>query len=138
MEFFNNIIKGLEVILVLYFSLTLNVLLKQEGERIKYWTFKINIPSSSNGRQINWMLTLRKVGIPSFEFEGSGMGSAYTDTKIQKIDSEFFGSNYLKFLYSAGSLYSQLGVCTPSNITLSESEQVFYIDIRLPTPPENN
>lgn len=30
------------------------------------------------------MLTLRKVGIPSFEFEGSGMGSAYTDTKIQK------------------------------------------------------
>lgn len=36
------------------------------------------------------MLTLRKVGIPSFEFEGSGMGSAYTDTKIQKIDSEFF------------------------------------------------
>ena len=103
MEFFNNIIKGLEVILVLYFSLTLNVPLKQEGERIKYWTFKINIPSSSNGRQINWMLTLRKVGIPSFEFEGSGMGSAYTDTKIQKIDSEFFGSNYLEFLYSAGS-----------------------------------
>ena len=93
----------------------INVLLKQEGERIKYWTFKINIPSSSNGRQINWMLTLRKVGIPSFEFEGSGMGSAYTDTKIQKIDSEFFGSNYLKFLYSAGSLYSQLGVCTPCN-----------------------
>ena len=117
---------------------SLNVPLKQEGERIKYWTFKINIPSSSNGRQINWMLTLRKVGIPSFEFEGSGMGSAYTDTKIQKIDSEFFGSNYLEFLYSAGSLYNQLGVCTPSNITLSESEQVFYIDIRLPTPPENN
>lgn len=116
----------------------INVPLKQEGERIKYWTFKINIPSSSNGRQINWMLTLRKVGIPSFEFEGSGMGSAYTDTKIQKIDSEFFGSNYLEFLYSAGSLYSQLGVCTPSNITLSESEQVFYIDIRLPIPPENN
>ena len=116
----------------------INVPLKQEGERIKYWTFKINIPSSSNGRQINWMLTLRKVGIPSFEFEGSGMGSAYTDTKIQKIDSEFFGSNYLEFLYSAGSLYSQLGVCTPSNITLSESEQVFYIDIRLPTPPKNN
>ena len=119
-------------------SSSLNVLLKQEGKRIKYWTFKINIPSSSNGRQINWMLTLRKVGIPSFEFEGSGMGSAYTDTKIQKIDSEFFGSNYLKFLYSAGNLYSQSGVCTPSNITLSESEQVFYIDIRLPTPPENN
>lgn len=61
------------------------------------------------------MLTLRKVGILSFEFKGSGMGSAYTDTKIQKIDSEFFGSNYLEFLYSAGSLYSQLGVCTPSN-----------------------
>lgn len=116
----------------------INVPLKQKGERIKYWTFKINIPSSSNGRQINWMLTLRKVGIPSFELKGSGMGSAYTDTKIQKIDSEFFGSNYLEFLYSAGSLYSQLGVCTPSNITLSESEQVFYIDIRLSTPPENN
>ena len=32
MEFFNNIIKGLEVILVLYFSLTLNVLLSQDGE----------------------------------------------------------------------------------------------------------
>ena len=119
-------------------SSNINVPLNQEGERIKYWTFKINIPSSSNGRQINWMLTLRKDGIPSFEFEGSGMGSAYTDTKIQKIDSEFFGSNYLEFLYSAGGLYSQLGVCTPSNITLSESEQVFYIDIRLPTPPENN
>lgn len=29
MEFFNNIIKGLEVILVLYFSLTLNVRLSQ-------------------------------------------------------------------------------------------------------------
>ena len=38
----------------------INVPLKQEGERIKYWTFKINIPSSSNGRQINWMLTLKK------------------------------------------------------------------------------
>lgn len=83
------------------------------------------------------MLTLRKVGgILSFKFEGSGMGSAYTDTKIQKIDSEFFGSNYLEFLYSDGILYR--GVCTPNNITLSESEQVFYIDIRLPTPPENN
>ena len=75
------------------------------------------------------MLTLRKVGIPSFEFEGSGMGSEYTDTRIQKIDSEFFGSNNLEFLYSAGSLYNQLGVCTPSNITLSESEQVLYIYI---------
>lgn len=31
MEFFNNIIKGLEVILVLYFSLTLNVRLNQDG-----------------------------------------------------------------------------------------------------------
>lgn len=117
----------------------INVPLKQEGKRIKYWTFKINIPSSSNGRQINWMLTLRKFEIPSsFYFEGSGMGSAYTDTKIQKIDSEFFGLNHLEFLYSNGGLYNQLGVCTPSNITLSESEQVFYIDIRLPAPPENN
>lgn len=60
--------------------------------------------------------------------------------RILKFKNRFriFGSNYLEFLYSAGSLYSQLGACTPSNITLSESEQVFYIDIRLPTPPENN
>ena len=43
------------------------------------------------------MLTLRKVGIPSFEFEGSGMGSAYTDTKIQKIDSEFLDQIILNF-----------------------------------------
>lgn len=43
------------------------------------------------------MLTLRKVGIPSFEFRGSGMGSAYTDTKIQKIDSEFLDQIILNF-----------------------------------------
>lgn len=85
------------------------------------------------------MLTFRRsAGILSFEFKGSGVGSAYTDTKIKKIDSEFFGSNYLEFLYSGGITCDQLGVCTPSNITLSESEQVFYIDIRLPTPPEDN
>ena len=34
MEFFNNIIKGLEVILVLYFSLTLNVPLEQYAKAI--------------------------------------------------------------------------------------------------------
>ena len=84
------------------------------------------------------MLTLKKLGISSFEFEGSGVGEAYTEIKTQEVDSSYFGLNSLEFLYSAGSLYSQLGICSPSSVTLSESEQVFYIDIRLPTPPENN
>ena len=42
MEFFNNIIKGLEVILVLYFSLTLNVLLSQDGYVIPSYTITFN------------------------------------------------------------------------------------------------
>ena len=43
MEFFNNIIKGLEVILVLYFSLTLNVPLNQDGKTLTTYTIKIRI-----------------------------------------------------------------------------------------------
>lgn len=116
----------------------INVLLSQSGRRVKYWTFRINIPSSSNGRQINWMLTLKKLGISSFEFKGSGLGEAYTEIKTQEVDSSYFGLNSLEFLYSAGHLYSQLGICSPSSVTLSESEQVFSIDIRLLSPPENN
>ena len=56
MEFFNNIIKGLEVILVLYFSLTLNVRLYQDGKKEDYviptgivkctWTI---LPNNSSG-----------------------------------------------------------------------------------------
>ena len=42
MEFFNNIIKGLEVILVLYFSLTLNVPLNQSGYVIPSYTITFN------------------------------------------------------------------------------------------------
>ena len=42
MEFFNNIIKGLEVILVLYFSLTLNVPLDQDGYVIPSHTITFN------------------------------------------------------------------------------------------------
>ena len=84
------------------------------------------------------MLTLKKLGISSFEFEGSGLGEAYTEIRTQKVDSSYFGLNSLEFLYSAGHSYSQLGVCSPSSVTLSESEQVFSIDIRLPSPPENN
>ena len=116
----------------------INVPLNQSGRRVKYWTFRINIPSSSNGRQINWMLTLKKLGISSFEFKGSGLGEAYTEIKTQEVDSSYFGLNSLEFLYSARHLYSQLGICSPSSVTLSESEQVFSIDIRLPSPPENN
>ena len=82
------------------------------------------------------MLTFKKSGISSFEFKGSGVGEAYTEIKTQEVDSSYFGLNSLEFLYSH--LYSQLGICSPSSVTLSESEQVFYIDIRLPTPPENN
>ena len=48
MEFFNNIIKGLEVILVLYFSLTLNVPLSQSGE-VKYYSITVRISQSITG-----------------------------------------------------------------------------------------
>lgn len=73
--------------------------------------------------------------MPFFELIGSGMGNAYTDTKTQKIDSKFFGLNNFQFYYSAGILYDQLGICEPSNIILSESEQVFSLDIRILQPP---
>ena len=45
MEFFNNIIKGLEVILVLYFSLTLNVRLYQDGKKEDYGYLRFQIRS---------------------------------------------------------------------------------------------
>ena len=45
MEFFNNIIKGLEVILVLYFSLTLNVPLSQDGKKEDYGYLRFQIRS---------------------------------------------------------------------------------------------
>ena len=52
MEFFNNIIKGLEVILVLYFSLTLNVPLNQDGYVIPTGIVKCTwtiLPNNSSG-----------------------------------------------------------------------------------------
>ena len=53
MEFFNNIIKGLEVILVLYFSLTLNVPLKQDG-KVEIIVADINFTVRNNtSRYIN-------------------------------------------------------------------------------------
>ena len=58
MEFFNNIIKGLEVILVLYFSLTLNVPLSQSGKSPE-WVYVFNanpdiVQTEYNSKNDRW------------------------------------------------------------------------------------
>ena len=91
MEFFNNIIKGLEVILVLYFSLTLNVPLNQEGkiESKKYWEFNISIPantSTGSPKPWNWNLKFSNLQGQNFSISSSSAGASYTHIEKMEVD----------------------------------------------------
>ena len=67
MEFFNNIIKGLEVILVLYFSLTLNVPLNQDA-KARYYLFVHYIGKSVLGGECK--IEYRVTGAVTDSWEG--------------------------------------------------------------------
>ena len=140
MEFFNNIIKGLEVILVLYFSLTLNVPLNQEGkiESKKYWEFNISIPantSTGSPKPWNWNLKFSNLQGQNFSISSSSAGASYTHIKKMEVDPIYYGMCNLLFEYGAGVVTTQVGFISPSSITLDSSEQVFYLSASILTPP---
>ena len=140
MEFFNNIIKGLEVILVLYFSLTLNVPLNQEGkiESKKYWEFDISIPantSTGSPKPWNWNLKFSNLQGQNFSISSSSAGASYTHIEKMEVDPIYYGMCNLLFEYGAGVVTTQVGFISPSSITLDSSEQVFYLSASILTPP---
>ena len=80
MEFFNNIIKGLEVILVLYFSLTLNVPLNQDGKKELSFKYKASCDTtfSKSIQSLNVTLTLNIDTSKSFVFTLGGLNFGST------------------------------------------------------------
>ena len=82
MEFFNNIIKGLEVILVLYFSLTLNVPLNQERKKEDVYVFLVSPPSitfNANGGERTLSITSTKNdSVIGYSYSWKAMLSQFT------------------------------------------------------------
>ncbi len=111
MEFFNNIIKGLEVILVLYFSLTLNVPLNQSVRlgNLHFvvasvntpdtWDIEITIKDGSNS--IQWLTlngvfvgqeTTEQIPIGNFNIEGHLYGEPTKTVNISPYSGYLSGN----------------------------------------------
>ena len=52
-----------------------------------------------------------------------------------EVDPIYYGMCNLLFEYGAGVVTTQVGLISPSSITLDSSEQVFYLSASILTPP---
>ena len=127
MEFFNNIIKGLEVILVLYFSLTLNVPLNQDGEAPKYR--RIDITLTLPPSAVAWKLTGSVLGIGSIEmysieFPRLSTSVDISDTIPDAISNIRINANFSYRVNGSGEADWRAGTASisPNSVSFSQGE----------------
>ena len=127
MEFFNNIIKGLEVILVLYFSLTLNVPLNQDGEAPKYRRISITLTLPPSA--VAWKLTGSVLGIGSLEmysieFPRLSTSVDISDTIPDAISNIRINANFSYRVNGSGEADWRAGTASisPNSVSFSQGE----------------
>ena len=127
MEFFNNIIKGLEVILVLYFSLTLNVPLNQDGEAPKYRSVDITLtlpPSAVAWRLTGSVLGIGSIEMYSIEFPTLSTSVDISDTIPDAISNIRINANFSYRINGDGEADWRAGIASisPNSVSFSQGE----------------